>query len=246
MRAAGYTSNSTSFGGGETYERGWRLPSWIAAGETMRRKLVRIAGFKIALLDFTIGLARKVAGFGALLALGWMFLSLLILDESLRQVFPGAADPALRATLYMAVFLVLAQGWDIPTPQLVGYWRTLRAYLPVRERSAGGHRPRRIVPLIDAVEPVVAHLGRFTDLVVAVSNKLGALAVLGSLFYLAERLWLAGVSLREMYPTATDPTVSLLADLGVDLLVLGWWATSFEQIGAFWRSFRYPEEPSHP
>ena len=55
---------------------------------------------------------------------------------------------------------------------------------------------------------------------------------------------MAGISIREMYPKAIDPTVSLLADLGVDFLVLGWWATSFEQIKDFWRRFRRHGRPA--
>ena len=75
------------------------------------RPLTSAGGFSLALLDLGIGTARKLAGFCALLALGWLYSRELLLGQSLHQIFPGAPDPDLRETLWVALLLIMAQGW---------------------------------------------------------------------------------------------------------------------------------------
>lgn len=214
-----------------------------------RRALFRLASLKLSLLDFIIALGRKIAAFCALLTLGWIYFRLLALGQTPHQVYPDAADPELRHTLWVALFLIMAQGWDIPTDEILRHWAHMLSHLPAGGgRSRGAHRrlPQRLVaPGLRAwrmIEPMIAWLGRFMDLCVAIANKVGALAVLFYLVYLTEQLWWAGVPLRQMYPTAADPMVSLLADLCVYVVVLGWWAMPFERIGIFWRRLRGPAD----
>ena len=204
-------------------------------------RLVRLAGFKVILLDFTIAFARKVAGFCALLTLGWTYFRLLVQGVSLHQMYPTALDPDLRQTLWVALLLIMAQGWDIPTDALAADWHRLREHFP-RSRAAR-QDPTALTPpkpakgwgLRRAVEPIVVHLGRFMDLCVAIANKVGAFAIFLYLLYLAEQILWAGTTVRQMYPAAQDPTVSFLADMCVYVVVLGWWATSFDQIRIFWQ-----------
>ena len=204
-------------------------------------RLVWLATFKVTLLDFAIGFARKVAGFCALLTLGWTYFRLLVLGVSLHQMFPTAPDPDLRQTLWVALLLIMAQGWDIPTDALAAYWQRLQEHVPMsRSARADPTAPTPPGPadrrgLRPAVEPIVVHLGRFMDLCVAVANKVGAFAIFVYLLYLAEQILWAGTTVRQMYPAAQDPTVSFLADLCVYVVVLGWWATPFDQIKIFWQ-----------
>ena len=198
-----------------------------------RRRLLRSARFALHLLDFSIALGRKVAGFCALLTLGWFYFRLLFLGHGLERIHPGAPDPDLRQTLWVALLLITAQGWDIPTDQIAAYWREMRACLP--PRPAWPALTREGASPFGLAAPVVVHLGRFMDLCVAIANKLGAFAVLVYILFLAEQFGVAGATVKEMYPAAADPTVSFLADLSVYVVVLGWWAMPFEQIAIFWR-----------
>ena len=217
---------------------------------------IRLAGLKIDLVDFTIALGRKVGGFCALLLLGWLYFRLLVLGQSPHQIYPDAADPDLRQTLWVALFLIMAQGWDIPTDQIIEHWTRARARWPRRSSAPPegrtGSRPtsrprgRRTLPhaavraaelVVARLELVAAWLERLMDLCVAIANKVGALAALVYLIVLAERT-LSGVTARAMYPPAADPVTSLLADICVYVVVLGWWATPFEQIATYWRRLR--------
>ncbi len=216
----------------------------------LRRRLLRLAGFKLSLLDFAIGVGRKAGGFCALLALGWIYFRLLVLGESVHQVHPSAADPDLRQTLWVALLLIMAQGWDIPTDQLAVYWARLHAHLPGRSGRPRGDRSSRaragllttsgtLVKPWKLAEPVIIRLGRFMDVCVAIANKVGAFAVLCYLLFLAADFIFAGATVRGLYPAAADPWVSFLADLCVYVVVLGWWAMPFEQIAIFWRRLRH-------
>lgn len=216
----------------------------ILAG-SLRRSFTSAGGLSLALLDFAIGTARKVAGFCALLALGWLYFRELALGQSLSQIFPGAPDPDLRQTLWVALLLILAQGWDIPTDHIVAHFEKVARRLPRRSpaprtRPAAASTARRIVGPVMIVEPVIVRLGRFMDLCVAVANKLGAFAVLVTMLFVAWRLTLGGETVRALYPAAADPRVDFLADLCVYVVVLAWWATPFEQIAFFWRRLREP------
>ena len=209
--------------------------------------LARFVNLKLGLLDLVIALGRKVGGFCALLLLGWLYLRMLVLGRSPHQIYPDAADPDLRQTLWVALFLIMAQGWDIPTDRIVEHWALVKAHWPGRRRME--QAPPRSRPAArqrwhaawraaePAIMPVIVWLERFMDLSVAVANKVGALAVLA---YLAVLAWegLSGVTARAMYPDAADPVVSLLADICVYVVVLGWWATPLEQIVEFWRRLR--------
>ena len=213
-----------------------------------RRAALGTLGFTLCLLDFGIGLGRKVAGFVALLTLGAIYFRMLVLGQSMPEVFSGSPDPELRDALYTALLLILAQGWDIPTDQLAIYWARLHARLPARPASMRvGAMPQGVVRPWQAsrgmIEPLVVRCGRIMDLWVAIANKVGALAVLGHLGVLALQLEWSGLTLRELYPTAADPEVSLLADICVYAVVLSWWAMPFEQIGIFWRRLRDRPEP---
>lgn len=197
----------------------------------------------LAALDFAIALGRKVGGFCALLTLGWIYFRLLVLGQTLHQLYPNAPDPDLRQTLWVALFLIMAQGWDIPTDRIAGHWMDLKALLaPSSAAPARRRRPAKgrsaFARLRAPFEPMVVHLGRFMDLCVALANKVGALAVLGYLAYLAWQFGVMGVTARRLYPAAHDPSVSLLADICVYVVVLGWWAMPFEQIVLFWRRLR--------
>ncbi len=204
------------------------------------RAVAAAARFKLDLLDFVVALARKVGGFCALLTLGWIYFRELALGQSLQEIFPGAADPDLRQTMWVALFLIMAQGWDIPVDEIAVYVSRLRTRFP---QAASARRAAREPLLRPAaawrmIEPVVTRLGRFMDLCVAIANKVGALAVMIFLCVLAKQLWWDGMSLRQMYPTATDPMVSLLADLCVYVVVLGWWAMPMEQVRIFWHRLK--------
>lgn len=224
-------------------------PRYLArasGSDKARRSLVGGGGLAIDLLDFVVALARKVGGFCALLTLGWIYFRQLALGESLHQIFPGASDPDLRQTMYVALFLIMAQGWDIPVDEIVVYGSRLRARLPASATPSPGARRHPLlailVPAAEAswrtVEPVVARLGCFMDLCVAIANKVGALAVLAFLVILAKQVWWDGSSVQQMYPGAADPTISLLADLCVYVVVLGWWAMPMRQIRIFWHRLR--------
>ena len=213
----------------------------------MLKPILRAGGFSLALLDLGIGTARKVAGFCALLALGWLYFRELALGESLHAIFPGAPDPDLRETLWVAVLLIMAQGWDIPTDPIARHFEKVAQRLPNLSRAAprlaastSGMVGRLVGPPARIIEPVVVRLGRFMDLCVAVANKLGAFAVLVYLLYFAWRLMLGGETVRSLYPRAADPRVDFLADLCVYVVVLAWWATPFEQIAFFWQRLRKP------
>lgn len=210
--------------------------------------LLHVASFKLALLDFVIGLGRKVAAFCALLTLGWTYFRILFLGHSLHQLYPDAPDPELRQTMWVALLLIMAQGWDIATDQLEVYWVRLRSHLPPPRRSSQVEQTRRPLPGVlagprEAIEPLVVHLGRFMDLCVAVANKVGAFAVLVYLIMLGVQFW-SGATIRQMYPNAADPAVSFLADLAVYVVVLGWWAMPFEEIERFWLRLRGQDEAS--
>lgn len=207
----------------------------------MLRSAGRIGALVLVLLDLGIGAARKAAGFCALLALGWLYVRELVLGESLAAIFPGAADPDLTETLWVALLLILAQGWDVPADLIADHGRKLAEQMPqpsAQGRSTLATARDLVTPLVRLGEPVVTHLGRFMDLCVAVANKLGALAALVYLLVLAWQLTLAGRTVRSLYPGAPDPKVDLLADLCVYFVVLAWWATPFEQIARFWRRLR--------
>ncbi len=191
----------------------------------------------LALLDVAIAVGRKAGGFCALLALGWLYLRLLVLGGSARSLFPGASDPALHQTLWTALLLIMAQGWDIPLDEIAAHWTRLRGRRAPSRQGRASPRPR--TGLARLAERVVKRLGRFMDLAVALANKIGALAVLVTLGVLAARV-LAGATARDLYPDAADPGASMLADVCVSLVVLGWWATPFEQIARFWRRLRDP------
>ena len=214
--------------------------------ERLGRPLTSAGGFSLALLDLGIGTARKVAGFCALLTLGGLYFRELVLGESLHQIFPGAADPELRETLWVALLLIMAQGWDIPTDHIAAHFEQVARRLPHRRPAASPHpvmasaasAMHRIVDPVMIVEPVVVRLGRFMDLCVAIANKLGAFAVLLYMLFVAWQLTLGGGSVRSLYPAATDPFVDFLADLCVYVVVLAWWATPFEQIAFFWGRLR--------
>ena len=213
-----------------------------------REHVVWLASFKLSLLDFTIAVARKVAGFCALLTLGWIYFRMVVLGASLHQIYPTASDPDLRHTLWVALLLVMAQGWDIPTDALADYWARLHGHFPRSgqdpaprlSRAAELTSPAALGGLRPVVEPIIIHLGRFMDLCVAIANKVGAFVIFVYLFYLAEQVFWAGTTARQMYPAAEDPTVSFLADICVYVVVLGWWATPFEQIRMFWQRLRSP------
>lgn len=210
------------------------------------RPLTSVGGFSLALLDLGIGTARKVAGFCALLALGWLYFRELALGQSLHQIFPGAPDPDLRETLWVALLLIMAQGWDIPTDHIAAHFEKVARRLPHRRPAAAPHpvivsaasAMHRIVDPVMIVEPVVVRLGRFMDLCVAVANKLGAFAVLVYMLVVAWQLTLGGQTVRSLYPAAADPRVDFLADVCVYVVVLAWWATPFEQIVFFWQRLR--------
>ncbi len=206
-----------------------------------RGRAVQLGRITLHLLDFVIALGRKVGGFCALLALGWIYFRFLVLGHGFARIHSGAPDADLRQTMWVALLLIMAQGWDIPTDQIVAHWRDMRACLPpprwAKPTAAPAGRPQRRAPLAFAA-PVVVHLGRFMDLCVAIANKVGAFAVLLNLLFLAEQFAFAGANVRAMYPTAVDPTVSFLADVSVYVVVLGWWAMPFEQIAIFWRRLR--------
>lgn len=213
----------------------------------MLTALLRTGGFSLALLDLGIGTARKVAGFCALLALGWLYFRELALGESLHAIFPKAPDPDLHETLWVALLLILAQGWDIPTANIASLFGNVAGRFPRRPPhaapnpvAAGAATAMRLVvePPVRLVEPVVVRLGRFMDLCVAVANKLGAFAVLVAMALLAWQLTLGGRTIRALYPYAADPMVDFLADLCVYVVVLAWWATPFEQIVFFWERLR--------
>lgn len=223
------------FSGGD-----WHRPHNPAV--SVRRFAWSALRLKICALDFGIALGRKMAGFWALLTLGWMYFRQLALGESLHHMFPGTSDPDLRQTMWLALLLILAMGWDIPNDQIAIYWGRFHDKLP------GGVLDMPDVPLPWAVrlwamiEPVVRRLGCVMDLCVAVANKVGALVVIGYMGYIAWRLGIDRSSLRSMYPEAADPTVSLLADLCVYVVVLAWWAMPMEQITLFWRKLRQEED----
>ena len=206
--------------------------------------LARPANLKLSLLDVVIAVGRKTGGFVALLTLGWVYFRLLVLGHTLHQIYPDASDPDLRHTLWVALLLIMAQGWDISFDQIALDWTRLQAQLPSTPRGDLPLLARSAVrgasALWAGLEPTVTRLGHFMDLCVALANKVGALAVFGYLMFLAEQFWLYGASVREMYPTAADPTVSFLADLCVYVVVLGWWATPFAQIKLFWERLRLP------
>ncbi len=209
-----------------------------AAPEGAGFALPRGVAVVFALLDFVIAVGRKLGGFCALLMLGWLYLRILAFGESARAMYPGANDPDLHLTLWTALLLIMAQGWDIPLDEIAAHWARFGrwdAKKPLRARPP----PRPATGLVRLVARVVKHLGRFMDLAVALANKLGALAVLGYLGFLVARI-LAGDTARDLYPNAADPGASLLADFCVSLVVLGWWATPFEQIVTFWRRLRQP------
>ncbi len=240
MKTAGLPSSRSHFGddvpprsASRPPARGRCSPIRRVAG---RDELGRAVAVTLAVLDVTIGIGRKLGGAYALVALAVLFVQLLVLGETPRQLFPGTTDPALRLSLSTALFLVLAQGWDVPGQQLARDWARLRAHLP---RGAGNLALRQRSAALAGIKPVVARLAALLDLGVAVSNKAGALAAFGSLACLGLHL-ATGTTLRAMYPGAVDPTLSLAADLGVDVLVLGWWSTSVAQIDALWRRVRTP------
>lgn len=212
----------------------------------LSRPLGSAAGFSFALLDLGIGTARKVAGFCALLALGWLYFRELALGHSLHQIFPGAPDPDLRETLWVGLLLILAQGWDIPTDHIAAHFEKVAKWLPRRSKATSSHpvvvsaasAMHRIVNPVMIVEPVVVRLGRFMDLCVAIANKLGAFAVLVYMIFVGWQLTLGGMTVRRLYPYAADPRVDFLADCCVYVVVLAWWATPFEQIVFFWQRLR--------
>ncbi len=213
--------------------------------------LLKIGRLKLVLLDLAIGLARKTGGFVALLTLGWTYFRLLALGQPLAVLYPGAPDPDLRQTLWVALLLILAQGWDIPTDRLAADWQRLREQLPARAPTIGfglgalGSAARTPVVLVVApVAPVVVRLGRFMDLCVAIANKLGALAALAVLLLFAWQMGVEGLDARALYPQAHDPAVSLLADLCVAVVVLGWWGMPLGQVAVFWRRLRGSDEPA--
>ena len=214
----------------------------------LHRSFTSAGGLSLELLDLAIGTMRKVAGFCALLALGGLYFRELALGESLHAIFPKAPDPDLRETLWVALLLILAQGWDIPTDHIAAHFEKVARRLPRRSPAATA-RPmmasatsamHRIVDPVRLVEPVVVRLGRFMDLCVAIANKLGAFAVLIYMLFVAWQLTLGGETVRSLYPAASDPNVDFLADLCVYVVVLAWWATPFEQIAFFWRRLREP------
>ena len=220
--------------------------------DRLGRPLTSAGGLSLALLDLGIGTARKVAGFCALLALGWLYFRELALGQSLHQIFPGAPDPDLRETLWVALLLILAQGWDIPTDHITAHFEKVARRLPRRLTPMSPTSPpsprramvsaasamHRIVGPVRIVEPVVVRLGRFMDFCVAIANKLGAFAVLVYMVFVAWQLALGGQTVRSLYPAAADPRVDFLADLCVYVVVLAWWATPFEQIAFFWQRLR--------
>ena len=207
-----------------------RAPSWLDA--PLRRAVKRDAGFALALLDVTIGVGRKLGGFCALVALAVMFARVFLLGETPRQLYPDAADPALRMTFATLTCLVLAQGWDFAPARIAADWVRLRAYLPSMPAAA----PLPALPMQGAVR-LARRCAALLNAGVAASNKAGALGAFASLGWLGLRV-ASGTSLRALYPGAPDPALSLAADLAVDLLVLGWWSTSFAEIVAPWRRFR--------
>lgn len=218
----------------------------------MLRSFAQAGGLSLAVLDLGIGTARKIAGFCALLALGWLYFRELVLGESLHSIFPTAPDPDLRETLWVALMLILAQGWDIPTAHIASNFGNVADRLPHRPdhlassaMAAGAASAVRLVvqPPKRFVEPIVVWLGRFMDLCVAIANKLGALAVLVAMAVLAWQLLLGGRTIRAIYPDAVDPQVDLLADLCVYVVVLAWWAMPFEQIVVFWKRLRATRAP---
>ena len=220
--------------------------------DRLGRPLTSAGGLSLAILDLGIGTARKVAGFCALLALGWLYFRELALGQSLHQIFPGAPDPDLRETLWVALLLILAQGWDIPTDHIAAHFEKVARRLPFRPPPAASqHRVmvsaasamHRFVDPVRRVEPVVVRLGRFMDLCVAIANKLGAFAVLVYMLFVAWQLTLGGKTVRSLYPAAADSCVDFLADLCVYVVVLAWWATPFEQIAFFWQRLRERRGP---
>ena len=221
---------------------------WPPSTDRLRERLLWLAGLKLSVIDLFIALARKVAGFCALLTLGWIYFRILVLGASLHQVYPTSPDPDLRHALWVALLLVLAQGWDIPTEQLAEHWKRLRSHV-VRpdtissdfawnDDGALSSDCGELGLVSRLIEPVVIHLGRFMDLCVAVANKVGAFAIFIYLLFLAEQFGCAGETVRKLYPTAQDPAVSFLVDMCVYIVVLGWWATPVEQIRLFWRRLR--------
>jgi len=220
----------------------------ISRPEPVSRSGVRFGRLALSLLDVTIACGRKVAGFCALLWLGWLYLRILGFGQTLHQIYPDAADPDLRQTLTVAFCLILAQGWDVPTDHIAEHWASVSTCLPQRPQGPlDRHRPLATVErfhrmLVASLSPSVTRLGRFMDLCVAIANKGGALAALGCLAFVAEQFGWAGITVREMYPTAADPVVSLLADLCVYVVVLSWWAMPFDQIRIFWHRLRAPRE----
>ncbi len=192
----------------------------------------RGASLALACLDLVVAVGRKAGGFCALLSLGWLYFRILVLGTSLRDLYPNAADPDLRQTLWVVLLLIMAQGWDISSDEIAALW----ARLP-RSRTPRGPGVRARAGSWRRVESVVLHLGRFMDLCVAVANKVGAFAVLVTLLVLAGQV-AGGASARALYPDAAEPQTALLADLCVCVLVLGWWATPFSTIAAFWHRWR--------
>lgn len=228
--------------------------------------LVRLGSLQLVALDLAVGLGRKAGGFVALLTLGWTYFRLLALGQSLHRLYPHAPDPDLRQTLWVALLLVLAQGWDIPTDRLAADWQRLRGQLPGRPSAAAFASPGFLslglpdigrhagaigaavrAPVAMAMAPaapVVVRLGRFMDLCVAIANKVGALAALAVLALLAWRMLAEGMDARALYPEARDPATSLLADLCVGVVVVGWWGMPIEQIAVFWRRLLGSDEPA--
>ncbi len=245
------TPNKGAVEDGDGDGRGGYPLSVDQAGRVPRRRTsdaaMRLVAFKLGLLDLVIALGRKVGGFCGLLLLGWLYVRLLVLGHSPHRIYPDAADPDLRQTLWVALFLIMAQGWDIPTDTIIEHWVAVKARWPTNQRAKRVPSPsspaaRRRWHVVwraagPTVVPIITWLERFMDLCVAIANKVGALGVLVYLTFLA---WegLCGVTARAMYPDAADPVVSLLADVCVYVVVLGWWATPLEQIALFWRSLR--------
>ena len=101
---------------------------------SLRRSITSAGGLSPALLDLTIGTARKVAGFCALLALGRLYLRELALGQSCLR--SSSARPIAIFGRYCgrAAALILAQDWDIPTDHIAAHFEKVFRRLPYLHR----------------------------------------------------------------------------------------------------------------
>ena len=81
-----------------------------APPEAAEVALPRNVAFVLALPVVVIVSGRKVSGFCALLALGWLYFRILALRRSLFAAYPGAGNSDPRQTPWTALLLIMAQG----------------------------------------------------------------------------------------------------------------------------------------